>query len=239
MTAAPTAPAGRHEVPSTDPPATAQELGLTAPAEVLTAPPPLFQGSRRRQAAAAAATASEPGSPVGEGSPSGGGLDDDATTPTDPPSSYPGSTDGDGLDDAGGGRGRARAGREWLASRDLPQLRDGIAQAFHALGDEANARVAPGSDLFLTDEADEQGLAEPASRLILRRLPDDLAAASNPDFADAIAAAVVLARYAVKQLNLARAMRRAAAAAAGQVPYGTPPAPYPDGEPAAGEPAAA
>lgn len=247
-------PEGRHRVESLDPPETARQLGLTgaqqaaaratSPEPAAPVPPPVFRDSPRRRAAAATATSGPESleAPADGGRPAGAPRGSDETTSTRTRDSSPGSGDdelaGDGEGSSwrdrwriGGRQGRP-AGAEPVALRDMPQLRDGIAQAVHAVGDELNDRVAPGTDLFLTDPADEQGLAEPVSRLILRRMPADLAAASNPDFADVIAAGIVLARYAVKQLNVMRALRRQARAAAesGQVPYGTPPAEQPADE---------
>lgn len=181
--------------------------------------PPLFQPSRRR-----ARGENPSGSPddAAAGSParSEPRESDELPPPSPTTSSSPGSTDEPGR----GQRVGSAAPR--IALRDMPQLRDGIAQAVHAIGDELNDRVAPGTELFLTDEHDEQGIAAPASRLILRRLPPDLAASANPDFADAVEALIVIARYAVKQLNVMRALRRLRREQeqAGQVPYGTPPA---------------
>lgn len=174
--------------------------------------PPLFQPSRRR-----AARDSQPGNPAdaAAGSPPLSeplGSDEPPASPTT--SSSPGSTN---PEDA-----PRRPAADRVVMRDPQELIDGIAQGVHFVGDELNDRLAPGTELYLTDPQDEQGLAKPTARLMLRRLPAELTA--NSDFADAIAAAAVLARYVVKQLNLMRLMRREkrAAAAAGQVPYGTP-----------------
>jgi hypothetical protein len=227
-TSPPTTPSGRHQVPSTEPPATAAELGLTptpAPAPEQTDPPPpaevsppprapLFRTSRRRQ------------NPDLEGpdwppvSEAGASTEQPSTTP--PGTSSRASTDD--VDDAGDAPRRPEADPRPL--RDVPELTEGIATAIHAVGDELNERLAPGTELFLTDRNDEQGLARPTSRLIVRRMPADLGAAANPDLADLIAAAIVLVRYGVKQLNLTRALRRQLRAAAddGMVPVGTPPA---------------
>jgi hypothetical protein len=210
-------PAGTHPVASTEPPATAAALGLTdEPVAVTTPPPPLFKESKRRPPTEGTTEPPTEGSegqdwpPVSEAA----GNADASSTTTEPLS--PGSTD-------------RQPAADPRPLRDLPALRDGIAQAVHAVGDELNDRTAPGTDLWLTDEQDEQGLATPVSRLILRHLPAELGGAGNPDFVDAVSAAIVLARYTVKQLNLMRALRREARAAAdaGQVPYGAPPASEP------------
>lgn len=224
-----TTPPGRHPIPSTDPPATAAELGLTpapAPAPEQTDPPPpaevsppprapLFRTSRRRPTPA----------PEGADWPPVSEADDSTDQPsTTPPGTSSSRVSTDDPDLGPGAPRRPEADPRPL--RDVPELTEGIATAIHAVGDELNERLAPGTELFLTDANDEQGLARPTSRLIVRRMPADLGAAANPDLADVIAAAIVLVRYGVKQLNLTRALRRAARAAAddGMVPAGTPPA---------------
>lgn len=184
--------------------------------------PPAFQPSRRR------AAESPPGSPGDEAAgslPRSEPLESDGQPGNPTTSSFPGSTDAPVDDDRPWWRrgGLRASGAERVVMRDPKELIDGIAQGVHFVGDELNDRLAPGTELYLTDESDEQGLAKPTARLMLRRLPPELS--TNSDFADAIAAAAVLARYVVKQLNLLRLMRRQRreAAAAGQVPYGTPP----------------
>lgn len=84
------------------------------------------------------------------------------------------------------------------------RLGEGIGLA----GDVANEQfAAPGTDLFLTDERDERGMADPLSRILIRRLPV-VGQVANPDVADALAAALTLGLYLVKQGRLWLAYRR-------------------------------
>lgn len=97
---------------------------------------------------------------------------------------------------------------------DARDYEDTIAAGFHALGDALNLRLSPQTDLFLTDTNDEGALARPLSRIAARRLPARMAlagVAGGPDLKDAITAGLVLARYALKQINLLRAYQRATA----------------------------
>lgn len=89
-----------------------------------------------------------------------------------------------------------------------PDWEDGLVHAVHAAGDQLNELLAPATELFLTDVNDEHGIAAPASRIIARRLPARMLAVGNPDVKDAGAALLVLARYALKQINLFRAYKR-------------------------------
>ncbi len=85
---------------------------------------------------------------------------------------------------------------------------EGLAHAVHAGGDQLNEMLAPATELFLTDVNDEAGIAKPLSRVIARRLPARMLAVGNPDAKDVGAALLVLARYALKQINLFRAYKR-------------------------------
>lgn len=87
--------------------------------------------------------------------------------------------------------------------------RELIRETVRGAGNAANENVAPGTDLFLTDERDEE-IADPLSRIAARRVPD---IGKNPDVADAVVAVFILARYVAKQINLFTALRRHARAA--------------------------
>ncbi len=100
----------------------------------------------------------------------------------------------------------AAADRAALAA--APDWEEGIAHAVHAAGDQLNEMLAPGSELFLTDVNDEAGIAKPLSRVVARRMPARMLAVGNPDLKDAGTAALILARYLLKQVNLFRAYKR-------------------------------
>lgn len=65
------------------------------------------------------------------------------------------------------------------------------------------------AELYLIDEADADGIAKPASRILTRRMRED--GIVNPDLADAIAALVSLAAYVGKVLRRRAEFRRSRA----------------------------
>lgn len=96
-----------------------------------------------------------------------------------------------------------------------PELERTIADAVGAGGELLNERFGQGTELWLTDERDEQGIAKPVARIFARHVPGlDLLRAGNPDVADAIAAAAVFAVYLIKQVRGWRQLRDARRAAA-------------------------
>jgi len=126
-----------------------------------------------------------------------------ASSPTpeptpDPASSSPTSTDG-AVRTPAADRAALAAAADW---------EEGLGHAVHAAGDQLNELLAPATELFLTDPNDEAGIAKPLSRVIARRLPARMLAVGNPDAKDVGAAVLVLARYALKQVNLFRAYKR-------------------------------
>jgi len=116
----------------------------------------------------------------------------------DPASSSPTSTDG-AVRTPAADRAALAAAADW---------EEGLGHAVHAAGDQLNELLAPATELFLTDPNDEAGIAKPLSRVIARRLPARMLAVGNPDAKDVGAALLVLARYALKQVNLFRAYKR-------------------------------
>jgi len=116
----------------------------------------------------------------------------------DPARSSPASTDGAVRTPAADKAVLAAAG-DW---------EEGIVHLVHAGGDQLNEMLAPATELFLTDANDEAGIAQPLSRVIARRLPARMLVVGNPDAKDLAGAVLVLARYALKQVNLFRAYKR-------------------------------
>ncbi len=158
------------------------------PAPPTTAPLPQFTGGE--QLPPLPPRPSPPSNPTPEPTP-------------DPGSFSPTSTDGAVRTPA--------ADRAALAA--APDWEEGLAHAVHAAGDQLNELLAPATELFLTDPNDEAGIAKPLSRVIARRLPARMLAVGNPDAKDVGAALLVLARYALKQVNLFRAYKREGAGA--------------------------
>lgn len=80
----------------------------------------------------------------------------------------------------------------------------------------ANGYLAPPEEaahgLYLTDEDDAAAIGEPLAGIVARRVPD-VPGAGNPDVADAIAAAVGLLVFGLKQLTLKLELRKARRAA--------------------------
>lgn len=75
-----------------------------------------------------------------------------------------------------------------------------------------NDRRAPGTPLWIADEAEARGVAEPAANVIDRHLPS---AIRDPDARDAFAAALTLVRYLWRQIRLRAELRKTARDAGG------------------------
>lgn len=99
-----------------------------------------------------------------------------------------------------------------FSAADRRQLKDALKGGVRTVGRMLNdlatrTELEQQAGLFLTDDDDEEGLADPVASILGRR--GGLAAAANPDVSDVIRAAITLAAYCSKQLALRVQIRRA------------------------------
>lgn len=102
-----------------------------------------------------------------------------------------------------------------FSAADRRALKETLRRALDTFGRMLNRlatidELEAGSGLYLLDEDDAEGIADPAAAIIGRR--GGLGAAASPDINDAIRAAIALAAYVARQLSLRRDIRRARAA---------------------------
>lgn len=126
--------------------------------------------------------------------------------PLDPPAHREGSAsespDAERAKDPGPGP-RASS----VSLTDRRQLKKALKAAVRTVGARLNAlaeELERDAGVWIADEQDQEGMAEPASSLIARH--SDLAV--NPDVADALALLIAVADYASKHLDLKAKIRR-------------------------------
>jgi hypothetical protein len=96
------------------------------------------------------------------------------------------------------------------------KLTDAISSSLATVSDAANDRFAQGTDLWLADDEECDGVATPLANIVVRHMPAGMGGPGNPDLADAIAAGITLFRYAFRQVVLWGELRRARKAGAEQ-----------------------
>lgn len=138
--------------------------------------------------------------------------------PTAPTSSLGGSWDGSGPGEAERSTSSTRrsssptstdGAQGELLGVDPTLIAEKLTDAVGAAAQLANDRFAPGTDLYLTLPPEERGLAEPLANAIARRIPRYLlGGAGKNDAEDAIAAAMTLGSYLMRQVRLRLEYRR-------------------------------
>lgn len=144
--------------------------------------------------------------PGGAGPDSAAGYDSPPTTPTTTSTGdEPGGPHGVGLDEEWDGPYSPRRPGLGTAKTIAPFLAELIEGAGTIANERAQERDSH-PEQWLAD-VNDVSIAEPLARIIGRLLPVS-SALGEPNLKDAIEAAVILARYAMKQVNLAASWRR-------------------------------
>ena len=160
--------------------------------------------------------------PIFSGDPEPGGVKVDSALPDQPdqpspgrPSNGPSPENGSASESPDGGKKRRRRDRGASGATpsiaDRRQIKAAIAAGVELLGVQLHMQaadrepMAAESGLWLADEQDKEGIAEPVSAIVARRGGPGIV---NPDLGDAIAAAIALAVYLSKNLNLRAKIRQ-------------------------------